>query len=218
MYAKHIAVFFALISLVSCAVIIKEQELAKRVELPTSFFGEAPTSTVDTALNSANNIIFGSQTSRSTTSTSATSVNIVDFYLDFMSNRYSYVNEYMSYLRTHTFSNYGSYTSDVSRLLTYTDNSFTTILSHNSQYSAMLSSVATQFPWYSSWYNAKVASIASATSGSVSVTTVTSTASSSTSSSSAGSSFNSPIVKGNMGILSAQIGVMIAAWAYIFFL
>lgn len=94
--------------------------------------------------------------------------NITAFYADFMTNRYSYLSEYRSFFLTHSFTNQAFtkdsyFSNEFSELLTYTDNSFTTILDDNKDLQSNLATVAQEFPWYSDWVKKDKSSAASST-------------------------------------------------------
>lgn len=85
------------------------------------------------------------------------SFDVVSFYEDFVSNRYSYLASYKSFFLTHTFAA-GSLSSEFSALVTYTDDSFTTILSASPSLKTAFATLATEFPWYSAWVKNNAAS------------------------------------------------------------
>lgn len=90
---------------------------------------------------------------------------VVSFYNNFITSRYSYLNNYKTFFLTHTFSVPGqgdngdaynqqslaSVSSRFSQLVTYTDDSFTTLFASDTVLKADFSSMATQFPWFSDW-------------------------------------------------------------------
>lgn len=133
-------------------------------------------------------------------------VNFTQFYLDFISSKSSYISAYTTFFQTHSFSNVGTQTPILSSLLTYTDNRVTSYLSRDVAASDVLSNIATQFPWYTQWYQAYAATATAST-------TVTETAAvtSTTIANSAGS-----MEKGKMRTLTLQIGGIVAALIYLF--
>lgn len=84
-------------------------------------------------------------------------IDVVSFYEDFINNRYAYLNSYKSFFLTHTFS-LGSASNEFSSIITYTDDSFATAISNSPALSTALATIATEFPWYSSWVEKNVAS------------------------------------------------------------
>lgn len=78
------------------------------------------------------------------------SFDVVSFYEDFLSNRYAYLNSYKSFFLTHSFSA-GSASAQFSAIVTYTDDSFTSLFSASPALATELATVAAEFPWYSSW-------------------------------------------------------------------
>jgi hypothetical protein len=91
------------------------------------------------------------------------SLDVTSFYADFVSNRYSYLNNYKPFFLTHTWENAND---KFSSIITYTDNSFTTILQQNSNLPSQLATIAKQFPWYSDWVKVHQASGSSSASAS----------------------------------------------------
>lgn len=89
------------------------------------------------------------------------SFDVISFYEDYINNRYSYLNSYQSFFLTHSFSA-GSVASQFSAIVTYTDDSFTTMFASSPALETALASLATQFPWYSSWTSAHASSTATA--------------------------------------------------------
>lgn len=122
------------------------------------------------------------------------SLDVTSFYADFVSNRYSYLNNYKSFFLTHTWENVNDKFSSV---ITYTDNSFTTVVQQNSELSSQLATIAKQFPWYSDWVKANQASGSSA-----SVSPTANSAVRSNSNISLGSN------KGQLGLISMAVGFL----------
>lgn len=83
------------------------------------------------------------------------SLNVTAFFGDFVSNRYSYLNNYKSFFLTHTWEESNN---EFSSIITHTDNSFTTLLQQNPNIQNQLITIATQFPWYSDWAKTSQAS------------------------------------------------------------
>lgn len=122
------------------------------------------------------------------------SLDVTSFYADFVSNRYSYLNNYKSFFLTHTWENVNDKFSSV---ITYTDNSFTTVVQQNSELSSQLATIAKQFPWYSDWVKANQASGSSA-----SASPTANSAVRSNSNISLGSN------KGQLGLISMAVGFL----------
>lgn len=188
MLFKSIFTLFSLLSLVSCFALFPRQN-EKRDDILSTFFNP-PDQTEDIPPPPE------PTTASSTTNTAAevTSIpNIASFYGDFISYRYSYVNEHQTYFRTHSFSNLGTLSSEFSALMTFTDGQFSTFLAANPSLTQLLASVAPQFPWYSSWYEENVARARETGAANAAV-----------------SSVNVPIFnsKGKMGFLTTQVAVL----------
>lgn len=81
---------------------------------------------------------------------SSVGYNVVSFYAQFLSSRSNFVHGNQKYFNTHTF-DFGSYSSVVSDITTYTDDSFTTLLAASPELYTVLASVATEFPWHSNY-------------------------------------------------------------------
>lgn len=81
---------------------------------------------------------------------SSVGYNVVSFYADFLSSRSNFVHGNQKYFNTHTFE-FGTYSSVVSEITTYTDDSFTTMLAASPELYTVLASVATEFPWHSNY-------------------------------------------------------------------
>lgn len=195
---KFLITILAITSLASCAV-VNPFQFQRRDQSQSAFF-----SSFFNANGQSNNGGAGGNASPATSS-----VNLASFYQNFMDNRYSYVHHYMEFFQTHSFSNVGTLTSDLSAFLTYTDNSYTTFGQHNPQVTSMLSSIATQFPWYSSWVQNK--GVATAT-GSASATH-----SPSGNQKNAAVSVHGPFTQGKMGLLTAQILAVMTVGLFLFF-
>ncbi|VVT53093.1 uncharacterized protein SAPINGB_P003400 [Magnusiomyces paraingens] len=170
-----------------------------------------------TSTSSVVNLWTQSSNAQTTSSSQSSSVsvapytaNLTQFYLDYFSSRYYYVNQYATFFQTHVFSEIGTESAKLSGFLTYTDSSYTTLLSSDPQLTSALSNAATQFPWYTQWYQAQYLAYEAT------ATAVSSQSSSITSSSSAGVSFGGSLEKDKMRVLTLQIGAIIAALVYLF--
>ncbi|KAF5098892.1 hypothetical protein D0Z03_001131 [Geotrichum reessii] len=96
---------------------------------------------------------------------SSLNYNVVSFYDDFLRNRNNYANNYKRFFISHTFSGAGTWGSVLPQMTTYTDDSFTSNLSATPELVTVLASIATQFPWYTSWVEKNPYSSAQATGG-----------------------------------------------------
>lgn len=125
------------------------------------------TSTTSAASSSATSVSSSSSfgTAQLASYYSSVSYDVVSFYEDWINNRDGYHNGNQAWFNTHVFS-FGSYSSLVHELTTYTDDSFTTLIEASPQLVTALASIADQLPWHSKWvkqnpYSAEVAAAAS---------------------------------------------------------
>lgn len=195
---KFLVTIITITTLASCAILTPvqlERRDSSQSAFLSSFFNNNPS---------------GNPNPLSAAST-ATSLDVHAFYQNFMSNRYSYVQQYMQFFKTHSFSNIGTNSQSLSSFLTYTDESYTTLIAANPQITSMLSAVATQLPWYSSWYRNQA--YVTVVSGSTMTVTPTST----TTVKNDASSFRGPLTQGKMQFLTAQIIAVLSVGAFLFF-
>lgn len=212
MLFRSIFTLFSLLSLVSCFALFPKRNI-KRDDILSTFFnipgqentqGAQPTSVQIQTITNANTpttITTSVVNSPISTIVVVTSTpNMASFYADFISSRYSYVNENQDYFKTHSFSNLGSLSNEFSALMTYTDGSFSTYLAANPSLTQLLSSVAPQFPWYDAWYSEHVGKARQTVNA-------------------AAPSVSAPIFnsKGNMGFLTIQVAVLFTTLIFVTF-
>lgn len=115
--------------------------------------------------SSAKSVVTSSSSSRFNVESyySSLNYNVVSFYNDFLRNRNNYANDYKRFFISHTFSGAGTWGSVLPQMTTYTDDSFTSDLSATPELVTVLASIATQFPWYTSWVEKNPYSSAQAT-------------------------------------------------------
>jgi hypothetical protein len=101
---------------------------------------------------------------------SSLNYNVVSFYDNFLRNEQNYIKDYQRFFISHTFQGAGTWGSVLPQMTTYTDDSFTTVLSATPELVTVLASVATEFPWYSDWVKKNPFTVATASAESKSST------------------------------------------------
>lgn len=208
---KSIFTILTIISLALAANInqLERRDLSESAFL-SSFFNANPNSGSPQSDATTTVATAATTTAKSTSIKSSSSLDVLAFYQNFMSNRYSYVQEHMQWFKTHSFSDIGSSRDSLASFLTHTDQSFTTYLAANPQITSMLSAAATQMPWYTSW--SKMQAYVTVVSGSTVTVTPTSTGQKN-----AASSYRVSMGQGKMAFLTSQIIAVMVVGVIMFF-